>query len=315
MALTYDNLTAITKKFTIPKLVDNIYSSNPLLLRMKDRGIKYRGGEQIKFPIVYAKGRGGSYSGFDTFDVRPKDQLTAGILDWKFYEEPIVYSGEEMIKNSGKEGILDLIDAKRQIAEINILDNLGTGLFSDGTGNNSKDMTGFKAFLSTSTTYGGIAVADFSNWVAQMDTTTNTLTLAALQKQYGSQTIGNDKPTLIISNQACYDKFWSLLLPHQRFNDTKLASAGFDSILFNSVPWIVDSHSSGSGYGTADNYIIFVNEKYLHLYIQQERDFKLEPFQKPVNQDVYVGHILYTGNVVCTNRRMQGAFTVVNPSL
>jgi hypothetical protein len=282
---------------------------------MRDRGIKYRGGEQIKFPIVYATGRGGSYSGYDTFDVRPKDQITAGILSWKFYEEPIVYSGEEMVKNSGKDAILDLIDAKKQIAELNILNNLGTGLFSDGTGNSSKDLTGARAFLSTSSTYAGIAVADFSNWVAQIDSTTNTLTLNALQKQYGAQTVGNDKPTLIISNQSCYDKYWSLLLPHQRFNDIKLASAGFDSILFNSVPWVVDSHSPGTGYGTADNYIIFLNEKYVSMYIQQEQNFKLDPFQKPVNQNVYVGHILYAGNVVCTNRRMQGCFTVINPSL
>lgn len=49
MALTYDQINAITQKKFMPKLYDNIFDSNPLLMRMKkgDGYKKIDGGERI----------------------------------------------------------------------------------------------------------------------------------------------------------------------------------------------------------------------------------------------------------------------------
>ena len=39
MALTYGEISAITQKYYVPKLVDNIFDSNALLQRMKKKGL------------------------------------------------------------------------------------------------------------------------------------------------------------------------------------------------------------------------------------------------------------------------------------
>jgi hypothetical protein len=53
MALTYDQVTAITQKKFIPKMYDNIFDSNPLLQRAKKKGWydKLDGGERIVVPL------------------------------------------------------------------------------------------------------------------------------------------------------------------------------------------------------------------------------------------------------------------------
>lgn len=38
MPLTYSEISAITEKKFIPKLYDNIFDSNPLLKRLRDKG-------------------------------------------------------------------------------------------------------------------------------------------------------------------------------------------------------------------------------------------------------------------------------------
>ena len=56
MALSVDQLNAITEKFYVKKLHDNIFDSNPLLQRIKKSG-SYKstsGGTQIYVPLNYA---------------------------------------------------------------------------------------------------------------------------------------------------------------------------------------------------------------------------------------------------------------------
>lgn len=56
MALTIDQLTAISQKYYLRKLFDNIFDSNPYLQRIQ-RGGSYKsvsGGTQIHLPLNYA---------------------------------------------------------------------------------------------------------------------------------------------------------------------------------------------------------------------------------------------------------------------
>lgn len=47
MALNFDALTALTRKKYVPKLVDNIFKSSPMLSYLKDRQKSYDGGLSI----------------------------------------------------------------------------------------------------------------------------------------------------------------------------------------------------------------------------------------------------------------------------
>ena len=55
MALTYDQITAITEKKFIPKLVDNIFNSNALLKKLKAKEKPQSGGDKVLVPLAYAQ--------------------------------------------------------------------------------------------------------------------------------------------------------------------------------------------------------------------------------------------------------------------
>lgn len=50
----YDQLSAITQKYFVPKLQDNIFVSIPLLNRLIKKGKKLSGGTSIVVPLGYA---------------------------------------------------------------------------------------------------------------------------------------------------------------------------------------------------------------------------------------------------------------------
>jgi hypothetical protein len=137
---------------------------------------------------------------------------------------------------------------------------------------------------------------------AQVDSTTTTLTLAAMQAVYSDCTIGNDKPSVIMSTRTLYSSVYALLQPQQRFTDGETANAGFSNLLFNSTPLIVDSHCPAS-------HMFFLNEEYLHLFYHPDENFKFTGFQKPVNQAVKTGQIMWAGALASSNCRMHGALT------
>lgn len=305
MALTYDQLTAITRKHYIPVVVDNIFKSNPLFWRMSQKGQTLQGGTSIMQPLAYAQiSTGGSYSGYDTLDTTATEEITSAEFDWKQYYTNVTLDGLSQLKNSGDAAVIDLLAAKMQIAEHTLRDLLGTGLFSDGTTNSSKVVTGAKAAVDDSSnidTYGGIQRSVYTWWKSVYDGTTTTLTLPVMQTMDGNTTIDADVTTIIITTQTLYNAYWTLLQPQQRFADDDLAKGGFKNLLFNGKPVVVDSHCTA-------NYMYFLNENYLDFVTHKDRNFITTPFQKPINQDCIVAQIFWAGNLTSSNCRMQGKF-------
>lgn len=305
MALTYDNLTSITQTKLLPKMVDNIFDSNPLLQRMRegDRYKKVDGGTEIQQPLEYAlNSAGGWYAGADLMDTSESEIFSAAVYAWKQLYENVTITGAEERKNSGDSAKLDLLKSKVKNAEKTMADRLGTGLYSSGTV--AKSIVGLGSMLSASNTIGGISQTSYSWWRPQLDTTSTTLTLSVLQALYNSASIGNDSPTVITSGRSRFNSFWSILQPQQRFVDQKTASAGFASLMFNGTAWIVDSHATAA-------YVYMLNEKYLNLAVHPQADFKVEPFIKPTNQDAKTMKILWMGALVASNLRMQAAATAL----
>lgn len=228
--------------------------------------------------------------------------MTAAEYQWKFLYQNITILGTEEVKNSGDSAKLDLAKTKMEIAEKTMKDLLGTGLYSNAT--DAKSIVGLQQIVGTGNTIGGISQTTYSWWAAQLDSSTTTLSLSAMQTRFGACRVDSDKPTVIMTNETLYDIYWGLLQPQQRFQDTKTANAGFDSLMFNSTPVIVDSHVP-----TGDMY--FLNENYLHLYYHPDNNMKFEPFLKPINQNVRVAKLYWAGAFGSSNNRMHGAFTSI----
>jgi hypothetical protein len=317
MTLSIGQLASFTQNFIVPKAVENVFGSNPLLFRLREKGIKYTGGLEYRIPLANAATTSaGSFSGFDLLATAANDQFTSAAVQLRQKYATVTVSGQEELKNSGKEAILDLMEMKRQMAELSIEELLGTGLQGDNT-TNGKDIDGLALTLNATSTYEGIAVADMSTWAAKIPTlgTAGTLTKLEIQKLIGQCTIGADKPTVLVTRQSVFDKIWALWEGQQRFEDGAMADAGFQSMRINGIPLIVDSHVTGSDYSSQTNWLEALNERYLFLLTHRDCNFKVVPIPPLKDQDVKMVRILWAGNLACSSRRMQGAIKTIDPGL
>lgn len=302
MALDYDQITAITSKKFLPKLVDNIFDSNILLKRAKDKFYeRIDGGERIVQPLNYAQATAaGWYSGAETLSITDNEVISAAAYLWKQLYASIVISGLDEKKNAGDSQILNLVKQKTMIAEKTMADLFGTGLFSAGT--NAKSIVGLGSIIGTSATVGGISQSSYSWWQGQVDSTTTTLSLAAMQTLFNLCSIDNDTPTLGVTTRTIYNLYYGLLQPQQRFADTEVGKGGFTSLMFNGIPIVVDSHATASN-------LYLLNEKYLHVWAHKDEDFRLDPFQRPTNQNVKIAQLYWLGAFGSSNNRMHGKFS------
>ena len=315
MALSYSQLASITHELIVPKAVDNVFNSNPLLFRFKERGIKYDGGRDIVIPLVYDDVNAvQAYEGSEVLSTEINDNITAAVFNWRQYSAFFGVTGREELINNGKNGVVNLLKTKQKVTELSLLNQLGTDL--QGSNSGGKSLDGLGLTLSTSSTYGGIAVADMSAWAAKSQSlTANTLTLFDIQKLQGQTTIGADAPTIFVTRQSVYDKIWSILQPDQRFVDTTMGNAGFGGIKFNGKPIVVDSHVPGSDAGGTNNELQALNEAYLGLAIHSDVNFKTIPIPQVKDQDVKMVRILFAGNLWCSARRMHGKISTIDPAL
>ncbi len=306
MALTYDQISAITQKKFIPKLADSIFDTNPLTKRLKEKSYeKVDGGLSIMQPLNYAMtSASGWYTGNETLSTSDNEQFSAAEYSWKQLYTNITITGLDEAKNAGDSQILNLVKSKTQIAEKTMKDKLGTGIYSNGT-TDPKSIVGLRAIAaSISSSVGGISQTDYTWWRPQLDSSTTVLSLAAMQSRYNACAVDNDAPTVISTTRSIYNTFWGLLQPQQRFQDSDSAKAGFSSLMFNGAPVIADSYCPSL-------HMFFLNEKYLHLYAHKDRDMKFEAFQKPVNQDLKTAKIYWMGALGSSNNRLHGAMTAI----
>jgi hypothetical protein len=303
MPLSLDQINAITQKKFLPKLYDNIFDSNVLLADMK-KGDGYRkidGGERIVVPLEYAQlTASGTYSGADLLSTTDNETFTGAEYTWKQYYANVSITGIDKLKNAGESQVIDFVKAKVKNAEKTLAQKLGDGLYSSGS--DSKALVGLRVAAANSNTVGGISQTDYSWWNVQKDSTTTTLSLAAMKALYENCVVDSEKPTIITTTRALHNAYWSLLQPQQRFQDSKKASAGFENLMFMSVPVVADSKCPAS-------HMFMINQAHFFLSVHREADMKFIPFVRPINQDVESAKILWAGALCYSNLRFIGAFT------
>ncbi len=312
-----DNVGTSTISHRLDGLYDNFFGSNPLWAKLLQRDkVSVQGGKDIRQRFIYTDKTGGSYSGLDTFDVSKKESRTEMVFTWKQYWVNITVDGLSMLQNSGPEAIHDLVSDEMDEAEIKAGDMLGTDLFSDGTGNSGKAITGLRAAFDDGTlygTYGGItrsSTAGTPGYAVRgnANTTAVTFSLSQMNTYMQQGTIGKKKPDLIVTTQTLWNKFWERTQPAQRFaagsSANQMASIGFDTIVFNSADVVVDSHCPAAS-------VYFLNTEYIKLIIHSQRNWTPTGWKYPTNQDAAIQQLLWAGELVVPSPRMQIVATAV----
>lgn len=311
-----DVVTAISRRYIVPNIADNVYNSNLMFFRLNAANRRIiQGGYQIEQPLMYQKmAAGGAYSGYQLLDIAPSDTIQNAAWPWAQHYSPVTVDGLTLIKTDAPDAIANFLNIYFAQAEMDLADQLGFGIWSDGV-TNPIEISGLVGAVdngTVSTDYGGINSSTFTFWNSQLDTTTTATSLTAYQALFGSCTNGGRHPTIIPATQTAYNWFYGLNTSIQTFpsqpagQDEQLAQAGFTNLLFNGVPLVVDSHISGT-----NGKVFFLNEDFMYLWVSPRANFTLEDFQTAINQDAMVAKLLWAGNLAISNRALQGKFTAL----
>lgn len=297
------------------KVADNVTKNNAALARMNQRGnIKtFAGGDLIYEELSFAQnGNAGWYSGYDLLPVAAQDVLSAAEYDIKQLACPVVMSGLEDLQNSGAEQMIDLMEARIQVAESTMMNFAADGLYSDGTGAGGKEVVGFDAAISTTPatgTYGGIDRATWAFWqnkyIAGVGAQDSAKTLTAMNQMWASLVRGSDRPDLLIMDSIFWGWYVAALQAQQRFTDPKLAEFGFPTIKFMDADVVLDG---GIGGFAASRTCYFLNTKYIKWRPHARRNMvPLAPNRRyAINQDAEVQIIAWAGNLTCSGAQFQG---------
>ena len=305
----FNEILSTTLKNYVPKLADNVFTARPLFYALTNGQTirRINGGAKIVVPIIYGtNSTAGSYSGSDTIDTTAQTGITAAEYDWKQYAATVTITGIEEAKNNGEAAIIDLLEGKIMQAEQTIIQNMNTMFYSNGAGNGGKDFLGLNGLVGTGNdsgrAIGGIGATDADNswWRSSLTNQGGALTLAAMSTMYNNVSVGNDQPTIIITDQDEYEKYEALLQPNLRYTSADVADAGFQNLLFKGAPVTYDSDTN------LDTKMFFLNTKYLRLVAHTETWFQPTPFVRPTNQDARYAQILCYGQLTTSNRSRQG---------
>jgi hypothetical protein len=278
-------------------LADNLTQNNAILQRLNAKGNvqPFSGGNVILQEIMYNDpntNNANSYSGYEVLNITPDSPISAAQFSITQYADSVTMSGLEMLQNSSKEQIIDLLDGRMQVSEARLLNRISGDIYGDGTGNGGKNITGLAAAVSTSPTsgtYGGISRANWTFWRNQATTgVTGYANIQAKMTDAAIKSVRNtDKVDTIVAGNTFYSYYVQSLQAIQRIAGVEEGAAGFASLKFYGGGMSADV-ILGGGYGDQETatYMYLLNTNYIFLRPHKERNFvPIGGERQSINQD------------------------------
>jgi hypothetical protein len=314
------DIIATTIQSRSGELADNLTQNNAILQRLNQKGNvrPFSGGNVILEELFYddsTTNNANSYSGYEVLNIAPDSPISAAQFKIAQYADSVTMSGLEMLQNSSKEAIIDLLDGRMQVSEARLLNRISGDLYGDGTGNGGKNLDGLGAAVAavpTSGTYGGINRATWTFWQNQITTgATSANILASMTTAAIKQIRGTDKADLIVAGNTMYTYYVGALQSIQRIAAEESGAAGFASLKFYGGGTSADV-VLGGGYGSQETatYMYMLNTNYIFLRPHKERNFvPIGGERQSINQDAIVKLYGWAGNLTTSNSFLQGLLT------
>ena len=292
--MTFSNrVTTITQDRILPKNVDNFLSDNFLTFRAMGNGEPWAG-TTIKQPIKISKNtQGQSFSGLDGHNTGTVETRQSLEYDLRAYNIPIAIPGLDKVVNKGEVAILNLVKQEINSTFIDALDDVGTMLYADGTGNSSKDFLGLDALDDDGTSaasVGGLSRTTYPTLAGVRTASGGTLTLGKVSTLTSGVAAGNavrQRPTLYLTNETVWDLCEQLMISGvvqanydangfpmvtRRSKGVMSAAAlkgasGFVSIVYRGIPVVADEKATAQT-------LWALNENYLQWYGAKSDDLK-----------------------------------------
>ena len=313
---TFTELVTTTFRKHSKEIKDNLSKNNALLARLKAKGTrKEDGGLSIVEPLDYAaNGTYQRYSGYDVLNVGASDVISAAEFQWRQIAINVVASGLELRTNSGSSRIINLVKSRMKNATRTFKNNFSADVYSDGTLPNQ--IGGLQVLVADTGqgTVGGIDSAVWAFWRNLVQSaaapiqggsgiTPGSTTMESLMLPLWLALVrGDDHPDLIVADNNYFTFYEQSQTSLKRYTgEAGTATGGFSALKYKNADVIFDG-----GSGIPSNRMYFLNTDYLDLVVHTDADMAIMDEMKPYNQDAAVVPILWMGNMVCSNRSLQG---------
>jgi len=291
--MTFGNrVTTITQNTILPKAIDTILGDNWITYRIISAAKKWSG-VTLDRPVKVSKSTlGGSFSGLDTHSTATSDTRITMSFDPRGYEMPIAIPGMEKAVNRTEAEVINLVRIEVESAQEDALDDVGTMLYADGTGNASKDFLGWDALVDDGTSVDSIGGQSRTTYTTLAGTRTasgGTLTLTKMSTLINAVSAGSaarQRPTCMVSDETVWSHYESLLTPTQQatYSATGLpmmtrtskapvraaelkGAGGFVALTYRGIPILADEKSTSQT-------LWAVNENYIDWYGLKDPDLK-----------------------------------------
>mgnify|MGYP006415604965 CR=1 FL=1 len=317
---TFTELVSTTFRKHKKEFADNTTNNNALYARLFKKGRKRTedGGLTIVEELDYqTNGTWQRYSGYDTLDISASDVLSAAEYNWRQAAVHVTASGRELRINSGDSRIINLAKSRLTNAMRTFANNLSSDMYSDGTASNQ--INGLQAIVPDTAggTVGGINSGTYTFWKNTVQDASSPISGASITlssstfedpfmlQLYLELVRGSDQPDLIVLSNDYYTFFEGGQVSNKRYTTDDASNdrgnAGFVSLKYKGADVVFDG---GSGISSAHGYML--NTDYLSVVCHSDADMDEVDEMRAINQDAVVIPIIWMGNIVCSNRSLQG---------
>jgi hypothetical protein len=313
---TFTELVSTTYRKHKRSFADNVSTHNALWNRLNTKGrVRLEdGGLSIVEPLEYATNSTFQrYSGFDTLNIQAVDVLTAAEFAWKQAAENVAISGLEMRTNSGETRIINFVKAKLKNAMHSFKNNMSSDIYSDGTASNQ--IGGLQALVSDAGTgtVGGINSTTFTFWKSIVQSaaaplqggsgiTPSATTIESLMLPLWIKlTRGTDMPDLIVADPIYFAYYEQSQTALKRYAPEDNGKGGMISMKYKTADVFFDAATL-----IPASHMYFLNTDYIELVVHRDANMEIMDDLRSINQDAVVTPILWMGNMVVSNRSLQG---------
>lgn len=314
----FTEMVTSTSRNWATKVADNVSAHHAVLRRLKEKNKirTYSGGYEIAIPLEYAEnGTYQRFAGYDLLNTDASDVLTSAKYDNKMIALHVTASGQELLQNSGKEKMLNLVRVRKDNALKTAANQFSIDMYSDGSLTNQ--INGFDNLIQTdgTGTVGGIDSSTWTFWKNQFKeasgtnaAATPTATASAtfkgdMNSLWLSLNRGADKPDLIVFSHDFYSLYEIGEQQLQRYMNADMAKAGFVGLKYKTADVVFDDNTNFTTTGETG---YFLNTDYIYVMQHSDAQWSADDEKRPTNQYAVVIPYYWMGNTVCSNRSLQG---------
>ena len=314
----FTELTYVTRRAFIPKLLVQLYNSTPLMAALIANSQSASGGvSSVTVPVQGSQFVNAQWSDYSGSFAQPSVQQGAYNAEFnlKLMIAPVPFLGMEGAVQQDA-AVIPLIEARMNDATNVMMDAMATSLYNNTT--NTQQFTGLPAAVSDSGTYGNIDRSTYTWWKSKQYAAGSVNPTRQNVLQYISGTVKNgaEVPTFGV----CGFGTWTLLAqdyvgqeqyvltPGSGFDgDANGPQSGFRALMVAGVPIYPDPYCP-------EGTVYFLNSNYLSLYIHEQGSFVFTGFEStlPNWQIGYVGAVLMIAELVNTKPKSMTKVTGYN---